>query len=176
MILYFLCFAAIGKLSDAFRFYYNHDANIECPITAAKPNLDIQRFMGPWYILEYQYPKEMKMADLSCLMFRFYEEQTDIMGNFTFRFPPVHGHFYTIPTKSEIVADGQDGLWLTQFKGVNLLTAVVDTDYDNWAVFVQCMQENGKNKFLSTRVMSRSQSLTPDQWLLVKETIQVYLL
>lgn len=31
-----------------------------------------------------------------------------------------HGHFYTIPTKSEIVADGQDGLWLTQFKGGNL--------------------------------------------------------
>ena len=28
-----------------------------------------------------------------------------------------HGHFYTIPTKSEVVADGQNGLWLTQFKG-----------------------------------------------------------
>ena len=33
------------------------------------------------------------------------------------RFDFSHGHFYTIPTKSEIVADGQDGLWLTQFKG-----------------------------------------------------------
>ena len=30
---------------------------------------------------------------------------------------PSHGHFYTIPTSSEIVADGQDGLWLTEFKG-----------------------------------------------------------
>ena len=29
---------------------------------------------------------------------------------------------------------------------VNLLTAVVDTDYATWAVFVQCMQEGGKNK------------------------------
>ena len=28
-----------------------------------------------------------------------------------------HGHFYHIPTLSEVVADGQDGLWLTQFKG-----------------------------------------------------------
>ena len=47
--------------------------------------------MGPWYILEYQYPHEMKMADLSCLMFRFYQDATEsaIMGNFTFRFPPV---------------------------------------------------------------------------------------
>ena len=54
-----------------------------------------------------------------------------------------HGHFYHIPTLSEVVADGQDGLWVTQFKGVNLLTAVVDTDYENWAVFVQCMEEGG---------------------------------
>ena len=83
-----------------------------------------------------------------------------------------HGHFYTIPTKSEIVADGQEGLWLTEFKGVNLLTAVVDTDYDHWAVFVQCMQEDGRNKFLSTRVMSREQNLSADHWLLAKETIQ----
>ena len=36
-----------------------------------------------------------------------------------------HGHFYTIPTKSEIVADGQDGLWLTQFKGGEVLVASV---------------------------------------------------
>ena len=56
---------------------------------------------------------------------------------------------------------------------MNLLTSVVDTDYDNWAVFVQCMTEDGKNKFLSTRVMSRAKTLTADQWLLVKETIQV---
>ena len=100
-----------------------------------------------------------------------------------------HGHFYHIPTLSEVVADGQDGLWVTQFKGVNLLTAVVDTDYENWAVFVQCMEEGGtvkdniddillckwftvQNKFLSTRVMSRRPSLTPANWLLARETIK----
>ena len=58
---------------------------------------------------------------------------------------------------SEVVADGQDGLWLTMFKGVNLLTAIVDTDYDNWAVFVQCMQEGGKNRLVtpsSTSIMA----------------------
>ena len=27
--------------------------------------------MGLWYILEYQYPTEMAVADLSCLSFRF---------------------------------------------------------------------------------------------------------
>ena len=29
------------------------------------------QFMGLWYILEYQYPTEMAVADLSCLSFRF---------------------------------------------------------------------------------------------------------
>merc|ERR1712154_5904 len=158
--------------TSAFRIYQNNNADVDCPISSAKPDLNIDRFMGSWFIQEYQYPKEMNMADLSCLMFKFYEDATGIMGNFSFRFPPVHGHFYTIPTKSEIVADGQEGLWLTEFKGVNLLTAVVDTDYDNWAVFVQCMQEDGRNKFLSTRVMSREQNLSADHWLLTKETIQ----
>ena len=33
---------------------------------------------------------------------------------------------------------------------VNLLTAIVDTDYENWAVFVQCMQEGGKNRLVNT--------------------------
>ena len=28
------------------------------------------QFMGLWYILEYQYPTEMAVADLSCLSFR----------------------------------------------------------------------------------------------------------
>ena len=28
--------------------------------------------MGLWYILEYQYPTEMAVADLSCLSFRFF--------------------------------------------------------------------------------------------------------
>merc|ERR1712183_896051 len=130
------------------------------------------QFMGLWYIPEYQYPKEMGLADLSCLSFRFSQEATGIKGNFSFRFPPSHGHFYHIPTLSEVVADGQDGLWVTQFKGVNLLTAVVDTDYENWAVFVQCMEEGGTNKFLSTRVMSRRPSLTPANWLLARETIK----
>ena len=56
---------------------------------------------------------------------------------------------------------------------VNLLTAIVDTDYENWAVFVQCMQEGGKNRFLSTRVMSRHPSLAPQHFLVARETIKV---
>ena len=168
----FLIFAVVVLPATAFRFYAEHNANIECPIAEAKPNLDLDKFMGLWYILEYQYPKEMGLADLSCLTFKFSEEAAGIMGNFSFRFPPTHGHFYHIPTMSEVVADGQDGLWLTKFKGVNLLTAVVDTDYENWAVFVQCMQEEGKNRFLSTRIMSRRPTLAPEHSLLAKETIK----
>merc|ERR1719278_374417 len=40
--------------------------------------------MGLWYILEYQYPTEMAVADLSCLSFRFREAEEGIIGNFTF--------------------------------------------------------------------------------------------
>ena len=35
----------------------------------SKVNIIFQ-FMGLWYILEYQYPTEMAVADLSCLSFR----------------------------------------------------------------------------------------------------------
>ena len=41
-----------------------------------------------------------------------------------------HGHFYTIPTKSEIVADGQDGLWLTQFKGGKKSISLMNLNYE----------------------------------------------
>ena len=45
--------------------------------------------MGLWYILEYQYPKEMGLDNLSCLTFKFSEGPQGIMGNFSFRFPPM---------------------------------------------------------------------------------------
>ena len=99
------------------RYYSPNAADIECPVTEAKPNLSLEQvarkcqlyailahsnifngciinpvgsvqFMGLWYILEYQYPKEMGLADLSCLSFRFSQEATGIKGNFSFRFPP----------------------------------------------------------------------------------------
>jgi len=143
-----------------------------CPVAEGKPNLDIRRFMGHWYILEYQYPRSMELGDLSCLSFQFQESNSGILGNFTFRFPPRFGHFYHIPTVSNVLANGQEGLWMTQFKGVDLLTAVVDTDYNNWAVFVQCINEAGQNKFMSTRVMSRTPDLSPQHWLNVREVIK----
>ncbi len=34
---------------------------------------------------------------------------------------------------------------------VDLLTAVVDTDYYNWAVFVQCSQDGGENRLVPQR-------------------------
>lgn len=147
-------------------------SDIACPISQSKLNLDISRFMGHWYILEYQYPREMALTDLSCLSFRFSESEDGIVGNFSFRFPPRFGHFYHIPTLSNILAAGQDGLWMTQFKGVSLLTAIVDTNYSTWAVFVQCVTEDGENKFMSTRVMSRGTDLSPQDWLAVREVIK----
>jgi len=170
-----VCFVAFSaQTAHSFRYFESEQADHSqlCPVTESKPNLDIDRFMGQWYILEYQYPKEMPQANLACLSFHFKEDQEGIIGNFSFRFPPRFGHFYHVPTVSSIIANGQEGLWMTQFKGVDLLTAVVDTDYRNWAVFVQCVEEGGENRFMSTRVMSRKTDLSAQDWLSVREVIK----
>jgi hypothetical protein len=59
---------------------------------------------------------------------------------------------------------------------VNLLTAIVDTDYSHWAVFMQCEEEEVRNRFLSTRILSRLPWFSPEHWQEVKETMQVRLL
>ncbi len=41
---------------------------------------------------------------------------------------------------------------------VDLLTAVVDTDYYNWAVFVQCSQDGGENRLVPLLVTSTEQT------------------
>jgi len=143
-----------------------------CPLTKMKSDFDIQKFMGTWYILEYQYPREMEVTDLSCLKFKFSKGSEAINGNFSFRFPARYGHFYNIPTDSKVLGNGQNSLWMTTFKGVDLLTAIVDTDYDNWAVFVQCSNEESQLKFMSMRVMSRSTDLSPQDWFTVREIIK----
>ena len=43
IVLLLLSSAFIGTLTNGFRFYQNNEANIECPISAAKPNLDVDR-------------------------------------------------------------------------------------------------------------------------------------
>ena len=48
---------------------------------------------------------------------RFRESEDGIIGNFTFKFPPGVGQYYHLPTYSSVVATGQDGLWMTEFKG-----------------------------------------------------------
>jgi hypothetical protein len=94
------------------------------------------------------------------------------METFTFRFPARYGHFYNIPTDSQILGNGQNSLWMTTFKGVDMLTAIVDTDYQNWAVFVQCANEDSQLKFMSMRIMSRSTVLSPQNWFSVREIIK----
>lgn len=136
--------------------------NIPCPVEKAMPKFEMDKFMGDWYVLEYQYTSEMRLKDLSCVGFHF--SQTgfgDIISNFTFRFPPHNGHFYHVPTFST-VSQIDNAIWETQFKGVDLLSAILDTDYSRWAVLAQCSRPTGAKsepKFFSTRIMSRSRSL-----------------
>ena len=53
IVVFLLSSAFIGTLTNAFRFYQNNDANIECPISAAKPNLDVDRVSGRWLTMMF---------------------------------------------------------------------------------------------------------------------------
>ncbi len=59
---------------------------------------------------------------------------------------------------------------------VDLMSVVVSTDYDSYAVVVQCLSDSdgsgGEPRFLSTRILSRGRSLTATGWLKVEETIE----
>ena len=156
IVLLLLSSAFIGTLTNGFRFYQNNEANLECPISTAKPNLDVDRVStrgNIWEILLLNLPSLLvhgplvhpgvsvsprdedgrpELPDVQVLSGR-----GGVLhhGQLHLQIPPSvniragccvmnihkvfssHGHFYTIPTKSEIVADGQDGLWLTEFKG-----------------------------------------------------------
>jgi hypothetical protein len=43
---------------------------------------------------------------------------------------------------------------------VDLLTAVVDTDYYNWAVFVQCSQDGGENRLVPCLLLLQSRPMS----------------
>ncbi|CAB4068700.1 unnamed protein product [Lepeophtheirus salmonis] len=112
---------------------------LECPSLDSIPDFDLEKFLGDWYVLQYQYPNEKKLKDLSCIGFHFAKNafSADIVSNFTFRFPATTGHFYHIPTFSEIV-NGNKAVWKTQIKGVEMISGILDTDYSKWAILTQC--------------------------------------
>ena len=72
---------------------------------------------------------------------------------------------------------------------MELISAIVDTDYENWAVLVQCsdmsISNNGvasppgttdnldeEPNFLSTRVLSRKKSLSTGDWIKIQAAIE----
>jgi hypothetical protein len=97
----------------------------------------------------------------------------DIISNFTFRFPPKTGHFYHVPSIS-LVSEVEASVWETQFGRVELVSAIVDTDYDNWAVLVQCNKMEGVSEpsFLSTRVLSRTRTPGTSAWIAITSAIE----
>ncbi|TRY76554.1 hypothetical protein TCAL_06325 [Tigriopus californicus] len=146
----------------------------DCPIAQAKTNFDLSQFLGDWYVLAYEYPKKMRLKDLSCVGLHFSMAGFgDIQSNFTFRFPAKTGFFYHVPTFS-IVSQVKTSLWETQFVGVELISSIVETDYQNWAVLVQCRESGGGSdpKFLSTRILSRARTLSTEHFMEVQAAIE----
>ena len=81
------------------------------------------QFLGDWYVLAYEYPKKMRLKDISCVGLHFsLTEFGDVTSNFTFRFPAKTGFFYHVPTFS-LVSETKKSLWETQFRGGEWLGA-----------------------------------------------------
>lgn len=77
------------------------------------------KFLGDWYVQEYQYASEIKLRGLSCVGFKFtLNGLGDIVSNFTFRFPPRTGHFYHVATFSSF-NEANPAIWDTKFAGGN---------------------------------------------------------
>jgi len=141
-----------------------------CP--APMSNFEVSEFLGDWYLLEYEFASETKLTHLDCLGFKYTlndmdmatESDIDVMvSNFTFRFPPKTGFSYHVPTFGMFSEDNK-AQWTTNFKNVEMVSVVVDTDYSRWAVLAQCVKNAyGAPSFQSSRILSRTRTLSgPD--------------
>ncbi len=75
-------------------------------------------------MLEYQYPKEMRLRDIGCVQLQYLAfGMGDIVSNFTFRFPPKTGHFYHVPSIS-LLSQVKASVWETQFRGGKISTTL----------------------------------------------------
>merc|ERR1711997_581207 len=138
-----------------------------CP--AHMSNFELSEFLGEWYLLEYEFASENKLNRLDCLGFKFTLNDIDLasssdvmISNFTFRFPPKTGFMYHVPTFATF-DDDNTAKWNTNFKNVEMVSVVVDTDYSRWAVVVQCTKTTSGETFQSSRILSRTRTLSsPD--------------
>ena len=130
-------------------------------------NFELSEFLGDWYLLEYEFAAETKLTHLDCLNFKFTlndvgigSDMSVMVSNFTFRFPPKTGFTYHIPTFG-LFSTNDNGQWTTNFKNVDMVSVVVDTDYSRWAVLAQCTKNSyGAPTFGSSRILSRSRTLS----------------
>merc|ERR1711953_283056 len=135
-----------------------------CPVPM--PEFELSEFLGDWYIMEYEFASETKLTSLDCLGYKYTlnDVSNDIMvANFTFRFPPSSGNMFHVPTFA-VFDEDTTAKWNTNFKNVEMVSVVVDTDYSRWAVVAQCTKNpSGEPTFQSSRILSRSRTLSsPD--------------
>ncbi len=65
------------------------------------------------------------------------------------------------------------GTTLFLFFPVNLVSLVIDTDYSNWAVLVQCHEGvSGEPAFLSTRLLSRTRKVEAGHWIKAEKSVE----
>merc|ERR1711963_22985 len=154
----------------------NGEAAQVCP--APMPNFELAEFLGDWYILEYEFASETKLTQLDCLGYKYNlndlsDDMSVMVSNFTFRFPPKTGNMFHVPTFA-IFSNDSKAKWNTNFRNVEMVSVVVDTDYSRWAVIAQCVKNDfGAPTFQSSRILSRERALDERDLVRAKAAIRV---
>lgn len=89
------------------------------------------------------------------------------------RYPANTGNFYHMPMWSSF-SKVNSAVWETQVGQNTFVHVVLDTDYANWAVFLQCSEQgSGEPTFHSTRILSRMRHpVGADHWIKIEKAVE----
>jgi hypothetical protein len=116
-------------------------------------DLDRNRFSGDWYPLSFSSDYYTDMIDPNCwtLNFKNLNETHVEMSAFNRKDISNKVYSFTLPALNNNTFYGES-------QGIQGSVSVIDTDYENYAVFYKCIVSQGKN-FYSVAILGRNTSL-----------------
>ncbi|KAK6627942.1 hypothetical protein RUM44_010424 [Polyplax serrata] len=143
--------------------YKVREDKTKCPRVKALRNIDLHELMGTWYVVEY-YASSEEMPEYSCMKAKFTvspenldvsmkfnysfiddPEKEKLSGNITWQIPDLHQPAHWIHAE-----DTYEGVYNTY---------VLDSDYQTFGLLLHCAEKTGSTRYLSSLVLSRSQTL-----------------
>ncbi|KAL0274737.1 UNVERIFIED_CONTAM: hypothetical protein PYX00_002790 [Menopon gallinae] len=143
--------------------YKPREDKTKCPKVKALRNFDINELMGTWYIVEY-YASSEEMPEYSCMRSAFTISLQPLGISMKFNYS-----FVDDPEREKLngnitweVPDGnQPAHWVhaeDTYEGV-YNTYVLDSDYNSFGLLLHCAEKSGTERYLSSLVLSREQTL-----------------